>query len=141
MQKIFMPELSPEERLNIMRNHADEVEKADYEKELTEDELVAKKDQFLKNDIAIANLEDELSDIKKEIKSKMDPLKVKNKGLRYEVKTGKRKCHGDLYHMADHTNSKMETYDATGELIFSRRLRPDEKQPTQLFVPKPAANQ
>jgi hypothetical protein len=141
MAKIFMPDVSPEERLNIMRNHADEVEKSDYEKELTEDELAAKKDQFLKNDIVISNLEDELSDKKKEIKSKMDPLKVKNKGLRYEVKTGKKKCHGDLYHMADHTNSKMETYDATGELIFSRRLRPDEKQPTKLFVPKPAANE
>lgn len=141
MPKIFMPELSPEERLNVMRNNADEVENTDYEKELSEEELTVKKDQFLKNDIALANLEDELADKKKEIKSKIDPLKLKNKALRYEVKTGKKKVKGNLYHMADHVNSKMETYDETGELITSRRLRPDEKEPTRLFVPKQASNQ
>lgn len=137
-----MPELTPEERLNAMANHAEEVEKdAEFDKELTEEELIAKKDQFLKNDIALAALEDELSDKKSEIKTKMNPLKLKNKGLRYEIKTGKKKVKANLYHIADHVNSKMETYDATGELIASRRLRPDEKEPTRLFATKPAANQ
>jgi hypothetical protein len=34
----------------------------------------------------------------------------------------------------------METYEANGDLLATRRLRPEEKGPARLFVAKPAAN-
>lgn len=140
MAKIFMPEATPEERINILRNNADRVEQTDYEKELTEDELIAKREQFVDNSIAISKLEDELSEKKKEFKNKIEPLKLDNRALQYEVKTGKKEVKGFLYHMADHVNGMMETWDETGELVSSRRLRPDEKQVRMQVVDRKIAN-
>lgn len=136
-----MPELSPEERLNVMRNNADKVEREKYEKELTEEELVGKSAQFVENSIAVSNLEDELADKKKEFKNKIDPIKLTNRVLQYELKTKKRKVEGQLFHMADQVNSMMEVYDESGELVSSRRLRPEEKIHRPLSFIKPAANQ
>lgn len=139
MAKIFMPEATPEERINILRNNADKVEQTTYEKELTQEELDAKREEFVDNDIQIAKLEDELNEKKAEFKSKMEPIKIVNRSLRQEVKTKKKEVKGQLFHMANHTDSMMETYDETGELVSSRRLRPDEKQVRmQVVLPKVA---
>jgi hypothetical protein len=140
MPKIFMPDIAADERINILRNNADKVEQTTYEKELTEDELIAKREQFVDNSIAVSKLEDELNEKKKEFKNKIDPLKLINRSLQYEVKTKKQQVKGTLYHMADHINGMMETWDETGELVGSRRLRPDEKQ-ARLYIPGKAANE
>lgn len=140
MAKIFMPEATAEERLNILKNNADKIDQTTYEKELTEEELIAKREQFVDNSIAVSKLEDELAEKKKEFKNKIEPLKLVNRGLQYEVKTGKKEVKGFLYQMADHVNSMMETYDETGELVSSRRLRPDEKQVRMQVVDRKSAN-
>jgi hypothetical protein len=139
MPKIFMPEVAPEERINILRNNADKIETTTYEKELTDEELDSKREEFVDNSIAVSKLEDELNEKKKEFKNKIEPLKLVNRGLQQEVKTKKKEVKGQLFHMANHADSMMETYDETGELVSSRRLRPDEKQ-ARLFIAKPAAN-
>lgn len=139
MQNVFMPELSQEERIQMMRNHADKVEETTYEKELTQEELDAKREMFVDNSIQVSNLEDELNAYKASYKGKMEPLKQINKVLQQEVKTKRQRVKGTLFHMANHETSYMEVYDETGELVSSRRLRPDEKQ-ARLFVAKPAAN-
>jgi hypothetical protein len=136
MAKIFMPELSPDERINILRNNADKVEQTDYEKELTEDELIAKREEFVDNSIDVSKLEDELAEKKKEYKNKIEPIKLINRGLQKEIKTKKKWVKGQLFHMADHINGYMETWDETGELVSSRRLRPDEKQGRLYIAPK-----
>lgn len=139
MAKIFMPDVTPEERINILRNNADKVEQTEYEKELTEDELVARREQFVDNSIDVSKLEDELAEKKKEYKNKIEPIKLVNRGLQREIKTKKKEVKGFLYHMADHINNMMETWDESGELVSSRRLRPEEKQ-ARLFVAGKAAN-
>ena len=139
MAKIFMPELSPSERLNALKNNADQIEETTYERELTQDELDGKREMFVDNSIKISMLEDELNEHKANYKGKIDPIKLVNKVLQQEVKTKKQKVKGTLFHMANHTSGYMETYDETGELIGTRRLRPDEKQ-GHLFVAGRAAN-
>jgi hypothetical protein len=139
MAKIFMPEYTPEERINALRNHADKVEQTDYEKELTEEELIAKREEFVDNSIVVSKLEDELAEKKKEYKNKIEPIKLVNRCLQKEIKTKKKWVKGQLFHMADQVNSMMETWDESGELVSSRRLRPDEKQ-ARLFVAGKAAN-
>lgn len=139
MQKIFMPELTVQERLQILRNNADEVEQTTYDKDLTQEELDAKREQFVDNSIQISSLEDELNEQKTKYKAKIDPIKLVNKTLQQEVKTKKQKVKGTLFHMANHESGFMETYDEAGELIATRRLRPDEKQ-ARLYIPPKAAN-
>ncbi len=134
-----MPELSEQERVQIMRNHADQIEETSYEKELTPEELDAKREEFVDNSIKVSTLEDELNEVKATYKGKIEPVKLHNKILQKEVKTKKQKVKGTLFHMANQDTGYMETYEESGEMISSRRLRPDEKQ-ARLFVAKPAAN-
>lgn len=141
MAKVFMPDATPEDRLNILRNNADKIESTTYEKELTDEELDAKREEFVDNSIAVSKLEDELAEKKKEFKNKIEPLKLVNRSLQHEVKTKKKEVKGQLFHMANHTDSMMETYDETGELVSSRRLRPDEKQVRMQVVLPKAANE
>lgn len=139
MPKIFAPELSDTERLTALRNNADKIEETTYEKELTHEELDSKRETFVDNSIKISNLEEELDEQKARYKSRIDPIKKDNKILQQEVKTKKQKVKGTLFHMANHADGMMETYDESGELVASRRLRPDEKQ-GRLYIANPAAN-
>ena len=139
MSKTFMPELGEQERIQVMRNHADQVEETTYEKDLTPEEFDAKCQEFVDNSIKVSTLEDELNVEKAKFKGKIDPIKMRNKILQQEVKTKKQKVEGTLFHMANQESGYMEIYEESGELIATRRLRPDEKQ-ARLFVTKPAAN-
>lgn len=141
MPKIFMPELSPEERLNALRNNADRIENTTYDKELTQEELDAKREQFVDNSIEVSKLEDELNEKKKEYKNKIEPIKLINRGLQREVKTKKKEVKGQIFHMANHVDSMMESYDESGEMIASRRLRPDEKQVRMQVVDRKAVGE
>lgn len=141
MQKIFMPDTPPTERLQILRNNADEVEQTTYEKDLTQEELDAKREEFVDNSIKVSTLEDELNAYKTSYKAKIDPIKTTNKVLQQEVKTKKQKVKGTLFHMANHESGWMETYDESGEMISTRRLRPDEKQARLFVADKAASNQ
>ena len=140
MAKVFMPELSPQERIQVLKNNADLIEETTYEKDLTQEELDAKREEFVDNSIKVSTFEDEFNEEKAKFKRKIDPLKMHNKILQQEVKTKKQKVKGVLFHMANHDTGYMETYEDTGEMIASRRLRPDEKQ-ARLYIPPKAVGE
>lgn len=131
--------MSQQDRLQVMRNHADHIEETTYEKDLTSEELDSKCGEFVDNSIKVSLLEDEFNEVKATHKGKVEPIKMHNKILQQEVKTKKQKVKGILFHMANQDSGYMETYEESGELIGTRRLRPEEKQ-ARLFVSKPAAN-
>ena len=137
----FSPDVSPSERLQLLQDNADKIENAKYYVQLTPEELDAKREKLTDNSIRLSEFEDELEEIKVGFKSKMNPLKIENKGLLVEVKTKQQLKSGNLYHIANHNSSMMEIYDSNGELVSSRRLLPEEKQQTIMSVMRPAANQ
>lgn len=140
MPEIFMPNATASERLQALKNHADKIEEnASYERDLSEEELSAKREMFVDNSINICKLEDELNAVKKAYKGKIEPVKTTNRGLQYEIKTKRTMEKGTLFHLANHETSYMETYNEAGELIGKRRLRPDERQ-ARLYIPDKAAN-
>lgn len=141
MSKVFMPDLSVEERLNIMRNNADKVEETNYERDLTPEEVDIKRETLVDNLIAISGHEEKLDEAKAEFKKQAEPLKQENKKLQREVKYKKSEVEGLLFHMANHDDGMMEVYDQNGECVGSRRLRPDEKRQTIPFVPRVASGE
>lgn len=141
MAKVFMPDASPDERMRVLQNNADKIEETTYERELTSEELDIKRETFFNNHRELNKLEEDLADIKSGFKTKIDPLKVDNKKLLRQVSTGKEEVNGILFHMANHEDGYMETYDQSGELVASRRLRPDEKRQTIPFIPKAVAGE
>jgi len=136
MAKQFMPELTPKERLSILQENAAKIEQTIYQKSLSQDELGARREDLADNCIRLNKFEDELKEVKDDFKFKMDPLKVHNKRLLTEIKTKQTEVDGTLFHMANHEDGMMETYDNEGFLIASRRLRPEEKQGTIFSLPK-----
>jgi len=140
MSKQFMPELSPKDRLMLMQENAAKIEQTTYQKPLTPEELAARREDLADNCIKLNKFEDELKEVKDDFKFKMDPLKVHNKRLLTEIKTKQTEVEGTLFHMANHDDGMMETYDNDGYLVASRRLRPEEKQGA-LFQLGRAANQ
>lgn len=133
--KKFMPDVSLQERIRLLRENCDSQEMTTYLRDLTQEELDNKRETLVDNLIKASNLEDELDEIKDGFKTKMKPLKDANKILQQEVKTRKEQVSGNLYHMANHEDGMMETYDENGDLVSTRRLRPEEKQ-ARLFVAK-----
>lgn len=140
MSKIFMPELAPGERKMILQQNADNIEQTEYLKALSPEELDVKRETLTENAIKLSEFEDEKKEAMQEFKLKMDPLAKANKELLTEIKTRQAKVDGTLYHLANHEEGMMETYDENGEMIASRRLRPDEKRQTIFSVNK-AVNQ
>lgn len=139
--EIFMPDATAAERLQALRNHADKIEEnASWERDLTDEELDAKRETFVDNSISVSKLEDELNAYKKAYKGKIEPIKIVNKGLQFEIKTKRVINKGTLFHLANQESGYMESYNEKGELIGKRRLRPEEKQ-TRLYIPPIAANQ
>lgn len=130
MAKQFMPESTPKERLMVLQENSAKIEQTSYQKNLTADELAARREDLADNCIKLNQFEDELKEVKDEFKIKMDPLKGSNKTLLTEIKTKQSTVDGTLYHMANHDDGMMETYDQEGFLIGTRRLRPEEKQGT-----------
>jgi len=99
-----------------------------------------KREQLTENAIKLSEFEDEKKEAMQEFKLKMDPLSKENKSLLTEIKTRQAKVEGTLYHMANHEDAMMETYDENGEMVASRRLRPDEKR-QNLFALNKASNE
>ena len=125
-----MPGVTPKERLMLLQENASKVEKTTYQKVLSPDELAARREDLADDCIKLNQFEDELKEVKDDFKSKMDPLKSANKIRLTEIKTKQTTVDGTLYHIANHTDSIMETYDDEGIFVSSRRLRPEEKQGT-----------
>lgn len=138
--KQFQPGITQKERTMLLQENAAKVEQTTYQRVLSPDELAARREDLADNCIKLNQFEDELKVVKDDFKVKMDPLKVKNKTLLTEIKTKQSTCDGILYHMANHDEGMMETYDSEGYLISTRRLRPDEKQGSIFSLAK-AANQ
>lgn len=124
----FMPDATPNQRLQMLQENAAKVEQRIYQKPLTEDEVTARREKHTDNAIAFGDLEDAKKEALADFKAKMDPIKVESKQLLWEIRTKQAKVDGIVYMIPDFESKMMDTYDSEGELIESRRLRPDEKQ-------------
>lgn len=138
MQKVFMPELKPEERLRVMKdNHDSAVET--YYKQLSQDEIDSRQHDLAVNSIKKFKLDEELKEIKGDFKAQTDPLVERNKELMHEIDTGQAEVKGELFFVPDYDEKLMITYDSNGDFVSSRRLRPEEQQQRINFL-KPAAS-
>lgn len=134
MSVVFEPNMQPKDRLVLLRETADKVEITKYQKPLDQDVLDQKREELVNNAIQLNILEEELGAIKEKYKIQMKPLKQENAVLLSEVKTKQETVEGEIFQLANHIDGMMETYDAEGILLGSRRLLPNEKKQARLFV-------
>lgn len=133
MTKTFMPELKPEERLRVLKdNHESKVET--YYKQLTQEEIDARQHELAQNSIKKFKLDEELKKIKEGFKDQTEPLVDRNKDLMREIDTGQAEVEGELFFVPEYDEKLMITYDANGDFVSSRRLRPEEQQQRLPFL-------
>lgn len=141
MAKQFMPDVPTEQRLQLLKDNCDSMEETKYFRDLTAEQLDIKRETFVDNSIKLSQLEDELAAYKESYKQQMKPLKDENKGLQTQIKLRKEQFDGVLFHIADHENGIMETFDENGDFVSSRRLKPNEKQAKLFVAGKTGTNQ
>ena len=126
--KVFMPEASLMERINVMRDTADGIEEGGYVRELTDEEITNRNEELVQVCIDLKRKNDEKKDWMDSWKSEVKPMTIRQDTLITELKTRQIEMDGKLFLMANHDNGMMEYYDEQGELVRSRRLKPEEKR-------------
>jgi hydroxypyruvate isomerase len=116
MEKQLFEDVPVGQRAEHLEANAVKVEEMTYHKALNEAELEKERLRF--SQLAI------------EISSKQDRRKLVEdyKKTLQMIKTKQREVTENVYHLADHAEGMMCTYNNRGELIGSRRLTPEEHQ-------------
>lgn len=130
--KLFPDSLSKTERIHNLEAMAYAIEEGKYFKKLSVEEVEQKREIFTENVIQISDLNDKKKELINEIKNEIKPLSIENKSLMEAIRTKQEEVEGKIYLVDDQENGMMHSYDEMGELITSRRLRPNEKQ-TSIF--------
>lgn len=130
MDKQLFHSISQDERLTMLQDNCDAVERQSYMKQFSHEEILLMKDRL--SEVSI-----DLNDIDIEKKSAMEVFKLKEKPLKNErselLGNIKRKAIDvteDCFKFVDHENQEVGYYNSLGDLVFSRPLMPSEKQKT-----------
>lgn len=128
MDTVFMPNLSPAERLQIMKDNCDKIEEKSYTKKFTQEEINLQRAELADTYIKINELEVQLAIIKEQFKNDINPLKAHSSRIIGELKAGGKFVTTDVYKFIDYEEEKALTYDPDGMLLEARNLLPEERQ-------------
>lgn len=103
-------------------------EESSYFRSFTSDERQELSEVFLKDSIEAARVEEELAEIKKDFKARLDPIKNSIKVKRTELKNNGREEFGVLYLVDDYENGMMHSVNANGQIVLSRKMTVKELQ-------------
>lgn len=118
----------PDQIAEMLESYCYNKEETSYFRQFNDDERHEVSESFLKDSIEAARIEEELAEIKKEFKSKLDPIKESVKAMRTELKNNGREEYGTLFLMDDYENSQMHYVDESGKVIQSRKMTVKELQ-------------
>lgn len=123
-----------EERRQFLADNADAVEKKEYMRHFTPEELLKKKEGLSETCISINDIEQELKEIKKEYVEKLKPLVERKKRVLGELKKKAELVEEDCYKFIDAEAREVGFYNANGDLIESRPAYSEELQTTMFQV-------
>lgn len=123
-----------EERRQFLADNADAVEKKEYMRHFTPEELLKKKEGLSETCISINDIEEELKEIKKEYSEKLKPLVERKKRVLGELKKKAELVEEDCYKFIDAEAREVGFYNANGDLIESRPAYSEELQTTMFQV-------
>ena len=119
-----------EARKQFLADNADAVEKKEYMRHFTPEELLKKKEGLSETCISINDIEEELTEIKKQYAEKLKPLLETKKRILGELKKKAELVNEDCYKFLDSEAREVGYYNRNGDLIESRPAYSDELQAT-----------
>lgn len=139
MKKGLFQDVPVERREQMLRDNADSSEEIGYMKSFTEEEILAMKDDLAEISIEINDIEIEKKEIAAEFKHKLEPLVDQKKETLKSIKNKAQYVKELCYKMIDQEEQMVTYYNSIGEIVESRRIRPDEKQ-LKIFTLKSGTN-
>ena len=127
MDKNLFKNMTPKDRADNLQAMAHSTEETTYFKALTQEELDLKRETLTDNEIKLSRFEIEKKNFVAAIKKKVDPIIKEKSSLITAIETRHEEIEGVLYHVDDQDEGLMYSFDANGEFISSRRLKPDER--------------
>jgi len=128
MNKKILKEQGKKERTQTLKDNAIRSEIYEYSKEYTEDELLTLKEKYIQADIKIQKEEEILKAAKDACNVVVNPIKVEKRDILSGLKHKSRMVTEEVYLLADHKEGMIEYITEEGEVVFSRKMLPDEKQ-------------
>lgn len=129
------------ERAELLRNSCDRCERQSYARQLTPDEIMGKKDTLSDLMIEKSRIEEEMKLAMQDYKERLSPYKTEVQSNLQAIRTKVEECTGLVFYFAEHETGMMHVYDDKGDLIESRRLRPDEKVQTIMSAARTGTNE
>lgn len=130
---IIYPDLSIEDREQLLKNQAAKQIIGEYQRSMQESEVSNEEKKLSHDFIEKQKLEAQLQKFSQEIKGQIKNLEATMVERSEKIKSRKHTVHGTQYGIANHAEGRMMFYDKFGELVDSRELLPEEKQ-GQLFI-------
>ena len=119
-----------EPRRRFLADNADAVEKKEYMRHFTPEELLKLKEGLSETCISINDIEEELKEVKKEYKERLEPLINRKKEALEGLKKKAKLVEEDCYKFIDEEAREVGYYNQNGDLIENRPAYSEELQPT-----------
>ena len=100
----------------------------------TEEELIEMKDRLFKAVRLRAAKQEAFSESKKEMSEELKDMIAQENNLVEDISRGFREESKICFLLDNQESGNMEYYTEDGALVFTRRLRPDEKQTSLTFI-------
>ena len=102
----------------------------------TEEELIEMKDRLFKAVRLRAAKQEAFIESKKEMSEELKDMITQENNLVEQISLGFREESKICFLVDNQESDNMEYYNEDGELVFTRKLRPDEKQTSLSFISK-----
>lgn len=126
--EMFLPEVGPKERVQILNDTAYGVEEMDYAKRLTHEEVEALKSVEVQHSLKIRKLSAELKEIQKGFKDQIKMEQAAQNECLDQIQTGHKNVTEKVWLVDDQDSGMMKFYNRDGELVYQRPLMSNERQ-------------
>lgn len=128
MKDIMLADTPVEQREQILRDSCDQIVERSYTRKFDQMEINERRADLANVSIQIADLEQELSEIRADYKGKIKPLQERIVKLRDDLKSGGDWVKADCFKFVDEDEGKVGFYSPEGYLLEERSMTPDERQ-------------
>lgn len=128
MDQKILQNVSPQDRLQALRDSAEKRENYTYPKVLSEDMLSKLKDDLTNDSVKLSKLEEARKEWLTDHKAKVKPLKKDIAITLTKLRSRVEEVEEEVYLMADQEEGMMGYYNSEGALVYHRPLMQDERQ-------------
>ena len=128
MKDIMLADTPIEQREQILRDSCDQIVERSYTQKFDQEEINERRADLVSASIRVADLEQELAEIRADYKGKIKPLQERISKLRDELKAGGEYVKGDCFKFVDEDEKMVGFYTPTGYLLDQRAMTQEERQ-------------